>query len=305
MGWVKLGKIFEAKGQNDWMHSHTACPSPYLVNKDTLRVYFGTRDSDNSPSVGFAEFSINDGFSLRMIAEKPCLSRGELGFFDDNGVYPGTILPYKDKLRLYYMGRSNGTPPLFYMAIGLAESEDNGLTFTRLSPAPVLSRSAEDPWMVSTPFVFNDSDSNWKMWYTSGIGWVSKSPPQSKYEIKYAESSDGISWIVTGEISIPIHGNEMNLASPWFWREGQNWHGLYCVAGTNNGYRICETKSTDGLSWQKLGTPKGLEPSQSGWDSNCLAYPSSFTHEDIRYCLYSGNDNGLGGIGVARKVEKP
>ena len=24
----------------------------------------------------------------------------------------------------------------------------------------------------------------------------------------------------------------MNLASPWFWREGKNWHGLlYCVAG--------------------------------------------------------------------------
>jgi len=300
MEWIKLGKIFEANGQRDWMLSHTACPSPYLVNDDLLRVYFGTRDSENSPSIGFVDLSINDDFSVRMIPEKPCLSRGEWGFFDDNGVYPGPILLNGDKMRLYYMGRSNGTPPLFYMAIGLAESEDDGLTFSRLSPAPVLSRSTEDPWMVSTPFVFQESEKDWKMWYTSGIGWVSKSPPKSKYQIKCAESSDGVAWTGSGMVSIPIEGKETNLASPWFWREGQNWHGLYCVAGQTDGYSLCETKSKDGIFWQKLGTPKGLERSPSGWDSNCMAYPSSFTHKGTRYCLYSGNENGKGGIGVAR-----
>ena len=138
------------------------------------------------------------------------------------------------------------------------------------------------------------------MWYTSGIGWVSKSPPKSKYQVKRAESSDGIAWTGSGVVSIPIEGKEMNLASPWFWREGQNWHGLYCVAGQTNGYALCEAKSRDGISWQKLGTPRGLERSPSGWDSNCMAYPSSFTHKGTRYCLYSGNANGKGGIGVAR-----
>ena len=120
---------------------------------------------------------------------------------------------------------------LYIMAIGLAESEDDGLTFSRLSPAPVLSRSAEDPWMVSTLFVFKKARKIGKCG-TSGIGWVSKSPPKSKYQVKRAESSDGVAWTGSGVVSIPIEGKETNLASPWFWREGQNWHGLYC-SGTD------------------------------------------------------------------------
>lgn len=43
--------------------------------------------------------------------------------FDDNGLYPGNLLKINKKL--YYMGRSNGQAPLYYMAIGLAESDDN------------------------------------------------------------------------------------------------------------------------------------------------------------------------------------
>ena len=300
MEWIKLGQIFKANGQRDWMISHTACPSPYLVNHDLLRVYFGTRDSESSPRIGFVELSINDGFSVARISDKPCLGPGEWGFFDDNGVYPGAILSFGSRIRLYYMGRSNGTPPLYYMAIGLAESKDDGLTFSRLSPAPVLSRSAEDPWMVSTPFVKEETSGKWKMWYTSGIGWVSKSPPKSKYQVKCAESHDGIEWSSNKVVSIPVEGNETNLASPWFWREGQNWHGLYCVASEDDGYRLCEAKSNDGIIWQKLGTPNGLERSSSGWDANCMAYPSSFMHQGTRYCLYSGNENGKGGIGIAR-----
>jgi len=31
-----------------------------------------------------------------------------------------------------------------------------------------------------------------------------------------------------------------------------------------------------------------------------MAYPSTFTLKGVRFCLYSGNDNGKGGIGVAK-----
>ena len=153
MGWIKLGRIFEANGQRDWMLSHTACPSPYLLNDDLLRVYFGTSDSGNSPSVGFVDLSINDGFSVRMIAEKPCLRRGSGGSSMITASIQGLYFPMATKCVFTTWGDPTESS-IYYMAIGLAESEDDGLTFSRLSPAPVLSRSAEDPWMVSTPFVF-------------------------------------------------------------------------------------------------------------------------------------------------------
>jgi len=300
LGWLKIGKIFEASGQREWMCSHTACPSPYLINDDLLRVYFGTRDSANRPSIGFIEMSTCGSFEVEKISEVPCLGPGEWGCFDDNGVYPGPILPHAGKLYLYYMGRSNGDFPLYYMAIGLAESEDGGVSFNRFSRAPILDKNDHDPWLVSTPFVLRQADGLWKMWYTSGIGWVSKSPPKSKYQVKYAESPDGVLWETNEKVSIPIEGEEYNLASPWVWREEQVWRALYCVAEENDGYRLCGAISTDGISWEKEGTPLGLERSSNGWDSKCMAYPSVFTLKGVRYCLYSGNENGRGGLGLAR-----
>ena len=139
MEWVKLGKFSRQTGNATGCFP-TACPSPYLVNDDLLGFIFGTRDSENKPSVGFVELSINDDFSLRMIPEKPCLKAGEWGFFDDNGVYPGPILFHGDKMRLYYMGRSNGTPASLLYGNRQLKAKTNGLTFIRLSPAPVLSK---------------------------------------------------------------------------------------------------------------------------------------------------------------------
>jgi hypothetical protein len=43
----------------------------------------------------------------------------------------------------------------------------------------------------------------------------------------------------------------------------------------------------------------GLAVSQSGWDSESVAYPFVFDHAGRRYMLYNGNGYGLTGFGIA------
>ena len=69
MKWVKLGKLFEANGQRNWMTSHTACPTPFVLSETKIRVYFGTRNSQQRPHIGYVDFEFSEegGIELRDI----------------------------------------------------------------------------------------------------------------------------------------------------------------------------------------------------------------------------------------------
>src|SRR5262249_5602321 len=154
-----------------------------------VRIYFGTRNAEGRSSIGFLVVDMDDPLKVLHVAEEPALAAGAWGMFDDNGVYPGCLIQHEGKLKLYYMGRSNGEGPLYYMAIGLAEGRDGGTSFERVRIDPVMSRGPHDPWMVSTPFVLRRG-LDWVMWYLSGIGWTSIDPPAVRYNIKVASSAD-------------------------------------------------------------------------------------------------------------------
>ena len=58
----------------------------------------------------------------------------------------------------------------FALFIGCAISDDGGETFRKVSPAPVLGRSAVDPFLTASPSVLYD-EGRWRMWYVSTTGW--------------------------------------------------------------------------------------------------------------------------------------
>ncbi len=298
MKWHKLGRVFYPNGQRPWMQTHSAVPIPLRLEGDRYRVFFGTRNHQNQPHIGCIEFDIKSPQEILSISETCVLGPGPRGFFDDNGVYPGPIIQEKDALHMYYLGRVNGIPPLYYMSIGLAVSEDGGSTFQRKFRAPVMGRSEFDPWMVSTAFVMKEK-SLLRMWYLSGLKWdETDENPHSYYHIKYADSLDGIHWKRAGRICIDFREGETNIASPTVIKE----NGLYkmwysYVAGA--GYRIGYSESADGYVWTRKDADVGIDVSKSGWDSQGMAYPYVFNHEDRKYMLYSGNGFGRDGFGLA------
>jgi hypothetical protein len=300
MRWERLGRVFRAEGQAPWLASHTAMPMAH-VKDDRVRLYFGSRDIKNRPHISWIEIDPETPETIMARSDAPVLGPGERGMFDDNGCYPGNLVQVEGCLRLYYMGRSNGEPPLYYMNIGLAESVDGGESFIRTSHAPILGRSDSDPWMTTTPWVMPGP--LWVMYYCSGLGWADPPEVKSFYHIKRATSADGLHWQPDPDAVIALYEGESNIAAPTVWKEAGQFHMLYAkVADDVATYRLGYATSPDNRHWIRRDAELSFEGISQGWDSDSQAYPCVFDWKGQHYLIYSGNGLGRDGIGLARRI---
>lgn len=199
---------------------------------------------------------------------------------------------------LYYTGWTLGVTVPFYFYVGLAVSDDDGASFRRVSPAPVLERCGVDPYLTASPCILLDNGA-WRMWYVSGARWeLADGEPKHYYHIRYAESADGIHWVRTGRVCIDFQSpEEFAIARPCVVKDGDRYQMWYCYRG--DAYRIGYAESRDGLTWERMDEQAGIEVSPEGWDSEMLAYPHVFDHAGHQYMLYNGNGYGRSGIGIA------
>lgn len=294
--WRKIGRIFLPSGQRNWMMSHAACPIPFQLSNDRYRIYFGTRDRINHPRIGFIEINLSNPMEVLAISTSPVLDIGAFGMFDENGVYPGGIVVKDSKIRMYYCGRCNLEKPRYAMAIGMAESIDGGYTFSRFQQSPIFDRSPSEPWSVSTPCII-ESEGKYLMWYLAGTGWDDRGK-LSYYDIRRAHSIDGVNWVRDGFPQIKLESGETNIASPAVIKRGGLWHMWFCTYHPS-GYKLGYAYSCDGEIWIRDDQSAGINFSSSGWDSRGMAYPSVFAHDENVYILYSGNNYGGDGMGMA------
>jgi hypothetical protein len=279
--WDKKGLVFVPRGQYEWMQTHASNPVAVYLEGDVYRILFSTRNKYSQSQVGFIDVNVTWPHEILNISEKPVLGLGKLGYFDCDGVYAGVR-------------------GMFYSSIGLAISEDRGLTFNRVSEAPILSRDEIDKWAVMAPFVLQESDI-WRMWYASGIKVYHENEKlMSYYDIKYAESEDGIKWKKTGISSIELGSEDSNIARPCVVKEGDLYRVWYPVVRKGSKeYRIGYGESTDGIHFTRMDHLAPIRHSDSGWDSRSVTYPYVFRHRGKYYMLYNGNDFGKDGFGLA------
>lgn len=294
--WVKQGLVLEPAGQAPWIGTHAALPSLDSA-ADGLRVFFSSRDPLGRSHIGFFRLDLDAPGKHPGVSSAPVLSPGSLGAFDDAGVTNSCVVRHAGRFYLYYTGWSLGVSVPFYLAAGLAVSDD-GVTFRRASRAPLLERTDVDPYLTASPWVLVDGQ-KWRMWYVSGTAWeVVNGEPRHRYLIKYAESQDGYRWSRTGAVCISYQGEEeYAFGRPCVIRDG----GLYRMWYSSRGdrYRLGYAESTDGVSWVRKDDDAGLEPSADGWDSEMVTYPAVFRHRGRLHMLYNGNGYGRTGIGLA------
>jgi hypothetical protein len=230
--------------------------------------------------------------------ESPAITVGPLGSFDDHGVTSACVVANEGRIYQYYTGWSLGVTVPFYLAIGCAVSEDGGRTFGKVSAAPVLGRTAVDPFLTASPSVLVENGS-WRMWYVSGTGWEADDRAiQHRYHIKYAESEDGHVWEPTGRVCIDYADSaETSIARPCVIRDGDVYRMWFCARGV--AYRLGYAESVDGLTWVRRDDLVELTPPADSWDSGMQAYPFVFDYSGERNMLYNGNGYGATGIGHA------
>ncbi|MBI3511400.1 MAG: hypothetical protein HY064_12105 [Bacteroidetes bacterium] len=298
--WKKYGLIFKPDGISSWQKSHAALPTALHLHDDVFRIYFTSRDENNRTYSGWFEINILQPEKILRRSSYPVLSPGPLGFFDDHGVQTCSLVKEGGRIWLYYLGWSPGlTQPVFYTSIGLAYSDDGGLNFKKYSQAPILERSEFDPWMVSGCSVLKESD-RWRMWYISGQKFeLTEKGARSFYDIKYAESEDGIHWKREGIISIPLLKGETNISRISILKTSNGYRCWYPYKREERGYRIGYAESKDGIKWERKDELAGIDVSADGWDSEALDKQEVFAHKNKLYMLYNGNRFGFDGIGMA------
>jgi len=296
MKWQKLGTLFSPDGTIPWMASHAALPVADPCG-DLLRIYFSSRDSRSRSQIGRLDLHLEERRVARVF-DRPVVALGELGAFDDSGVTSACLVNHAGRKYQYFTGWSLGVTVPFYLAIGLAISEDDGHTFQKISPSPVLGRDAADPFLTASPCVLIENGV-WRMWYVSGLRWdIENQKPKHYYHIRYAESSDGIRWEGARPVCIDFQSPEEHaIGRPSVWRDGAIYKMCYCYRGA--AYRIGYAESSDGIRWNRMDECAGITQSASGWDSAMLAYPFVFQYRGEMYLLYNGNGYGKTGIGLA------
>lgn len=304
MAWKKLGNVFAPDNHSLPGRSHASLPVPLHIDDNIYRIFFASRDKRNYSSVYSMDIELNgENWNIIDLPSSPLLEPGPAGHFDDCGVYASSIVQHEDLLYLYYIGWSTGgTSPMFYANIGLAISSDKGKTFKKFSPAPICGRDHIDPWMMTAPHVIKSGD-KFLMWYIGGERWdVTVSPWQSYYATKFAESRDGVSWVKTNQVCLPLKPGEHHISRAYV-RPKQR--GFECWYGFNsgNGYRIGYANSSDGRSWKRRDSEAGISISESGWDAKAISYPSIVEEKGRRYMFYNGNGFGLTGFGLAIESE--
>lgn len=303
----KKGLIFKPKGNKPWSLSHAQVPFAFKLNEDVIRVFYATRDANSCTSTSFVDLSYNDPSQVLKEYDKYSISKGEKGSYDDSGVMPSWVIKDGKKLRLYYTGWNKSEEASYRLSIGIAESNDCGLSFHKLFKGPILDRSIHDPIWVGQPCVLKEGN-NWKMWYLSCEKIeIINDHPEPFYNVKYASSKDGISWERKNIICIDFEDEITDaIGRPCVWK----YKGYYFMLHSNrkaHGYRtqiessysINLSKSKDGFNWRNIDAFRMQKTGDDTWDGMMNEYCSVLEtkRHGVFYVFYNGNGFGASGFG--------
>ena len=313
MKWKKLGKIFDPSKHNLINDCFEFAQSPQtLVFDDFVRIYFSTRKKDPKNGKFLSHISFIDmdkGFNKIINSSKETvIELGNLGCFDEHGIFPINLVRDKERILAYTCGWSRRVSVSVETSTGLAISDDNGLTFKKVGDGPILSSSLNEPFLVGDSFVRIYGDT-YHMWYIYGTRWIDNPEEESArvYKIGHAISSDRVSWKRDGKqiISDKLNKDECQALPTVIYHQNK-YHMFFCYReaigfrkNKERGYRIGYAFSEDLINWKRDDANVGLHVSENDWDSDMLCYPHVFEVDNKVYMLYNGNEFGRYGFGLA------
>ena len=313
MKWRKLGLIFNPEEYPLPDHCFGFSQSPQaLVLSDRVRIFFSTREKDSTGKylshIAFVDFDKNMQKVLG-ISKHTVIKLGNLGCFDEHGIFPMNILRDGDRVLAYTSGWNRKVSVSVDASIGLAISHDNGFTFQKYGCGPIMTASLNEPFLVADAFV-SKYDNLYHMWYIYGTKWKkfeASSSPERVYKIAHATSENGIDWHRNGKHIIPdkLNSDECQALPTVFYHKNK-YHMYFCYREAlgfrtqkDKAYRIGYAYSNNLIDWVRDDINTGIDVSKDGWDSQMQCYPHTFALNGKIYMLYNGNEFGRSGFGLA------
>ena len=237
----------------------------------------------------------------------PVLNPGESGEWDNQFVFSPYVL-YDSATSIFKMWYCGGNGE-FNGSIGYATSLD-GINWEKYKDNPVMVPGASGEWdngLIGTHCVLF-TDETYHIWYAAGAD-------QSKLQIGYATSPDGITW--TKYANNPV----LNVGPAGSWEE--TWVMFPCVIFdgsifkmwyvgaegnpiTNENWveRIGYATSMDGINWDKGEKNPVFDVGSAGeWDDSIICSFFVLFDGNIYKMWYTGSDNVYLNIGEARSLD--
>lgn len=313
---IKIGKIFDPRKYFNSPEYFGYAQSPQtIVFKDFVRIYFSTRIKDGEnlyiSKIAYVDFSIDLKSILKVSSINEVIEMGELGTFDEHGIFP--ISPYVEdnKIFAYTCGWSRRESVPVETGIGLVYSENGGNSFKRIASGPILSSSLNEPFLVGDAFV-RKYNGLYYMWYIFGKTWKpseGNEPVARIYKIAQSTSLDGVNWKKNEGVEIipNVIGQDECQALPSVIYHKEKYHMVFCYRydkgfrkNPKKGYKIGYAFSKDLISWERNDELLKIPSNENDWDSEMMCYPHLFRVEEQVYLLYNGNSFGKEGFGAIK-----
>ncbi|RBM13050.1 hypothetical protein DI005_31995 [Prauserella sp. PE36] len=193
--------------------------------------------------------------------------------------------------RVYYAGQrtraSSGRRSRY--AIGFLERGQDGTW--RRHEEPVVEGDEQRP-SVFEPFVLH-TDGRWRMWFLSSPGEVGRGE-QPDYQLRYTESTDGVSWAAPEAFASTEEGFFDNCVAPTGsgWRmilaRGTNLHGTHPFP--SQGLWITETPTPPAGrdSWRPMARLLNTDNAAQPWYAAGLCGPAIVDDEDLMHIFATG-----------------
>lgn len=315
--WEKLGRIFDpaehelAEGCTEFAKSPQA-----LVFDDFVRIYYcSQKRTANGKYVSCPQYVEFDKSFTRILrlSTGPVVELGRLGEFDEHGIFPINVLRHEGKVWAYTSGWSRCVSVSINMNIGLAISDNSGVSFKKHGHGgPVMAASVNEPFLIGDPFV-QYLNGRFHMWYIFGSAWqrpAEGGDAERFYKITYATSEDGVNWARSGNAIVENRLGDECQALPTVFHAGGRHHMYFCYRSAfdfrknrSNAYRLGYAYSNDLKHWHRDDTQSGIDVTQGAWDSDMMCYPNAFECDGTIYLLYNGNEFGRHGFGLARLID--
>ena len=305
MGWIKQGLIYNLDGTSNWAKNTVLTPTPFLISEEVIRIYASFRDEMGRGRIGYIDVSAKNPKEVLRVSANPILDIGKPGTFDDSGIILGDLLHDDDQIKMYYVGFQLVKNVKFLAYSGLAISSDNGNTFWRYQPTPIMDRTSNALYIRAIHTVLKEGNV-YRIWYSVGNGWeMINGMAYPQYDIRYTESKDGIHFDdQEGVHCIGVQGKEYRIGRPRVVKVNGSYEMRYTFDTTDKEYISGYAVSKNGIDWQRKDDQAGLYKSVIGWDSEMLCYPVEINTKYGRYIFYSGNGMGLTGVGFAKFINE-
>jgi hypothetical protein len=296
--WKKLGQLYNPEAVHAKLATHAANPLAVLLEGDVYRIFFSGRDLENRSSVGFVDVDIIKRRVVN-IHDKPVFEHGPENSFYSHGVSIGNCYEANGQRYIPFMGWQCPPGGHWRGDVGrLVLGPDFSLRID--SDEPFMAADVIDPVSLSYPWVMQEENGNYHMWYGSTVTWDAGNG-EMLHVLNHASSNDGHQWQRDG-LAIPYQlGIAQAFSRPSvIGNRNDGYHMWFSYrSGSGEKYRIGYAYSQNGVNWELRLNETGIDVSPTGWDSEMIEYPFVLDHKGQRYMLYNGNSNGKTGFGLA------